>query len=532
MEVDPIEFRVLVLASTQADARVSVRLFDEWGIEAKAVGSPSQLRTEIQLGAGAVVVTDDVMKAETVRLLRSELERQPSWSELPILLLARHDFPQIDAVRDIAGMVVLERPVHMRTLVSAVQAALRARLRQYELRSQLERTRAANLELRDAARAKDEFLATLSHELRNPLSALITAAALLDRDPSGPVAARQAREIVRRQATQMARLLDDLLDVSRIRHGRLEIQKSPCDVATLVHGAVETVQPLFARKNHEFVLTLPAQRITLSADPLRLSQVIANLLTNAAKYTEPGGRIELTVAVETGSVAFTVRDNGIGIDPKHVTDIFGMFSQLRPALERSEGGLGIGLALAKGLIDLHGGDIAAASDGVGRGSTFTVRIPHVEATPESPSTAEPQHPTKASAAHRDLIVADDNADAADSLANLLALEGHDVRVAHDGRSALQLAAERMPGIMLLDIGMPDINGYDVARTIREREPGDRVVLVALTGWGQPGDKRRAREAGFDHHLTKPVDFEELSTILTDAGIRSAIAPVPSSPCPR
>jgi signal transduction histidine kinase/CheY-like chemotaxis protein len=516
MEVDSIESRVLVQAPTEADARVSKRLLDEWGINAEPVGLESHLVEEIRRGAGAVVVTDDVMKREALKRLRFVLEQQPSWSELPILLLARQDFPHIDDVRGIPGMVVLERPVHMRTLVSAVQAALRARVRQYELRNQLERTRAMNQELRESARAKDEFLATLSHELRNPLSALATAAALLDRDSSDAKGARQAREIVRRQAAQMTHLLDDLLDVSRISHGRLEIRKTRCDVATVVYGAIETVHPLFVRKKHEFVLSLPENQITLNADPLRLSQVLANLLTNAAKYTESGGRIELTVMPEGTDLAFAVRDNGIGIDPANMDDIFGMFSQLRPALERSEGGLGIGLALARGLVDLHGGVITVASRGAGQGSEFTVRLPREDSPPVIEAPVMPIA-SAAGPAHRDLIVADDNADAADSLANLLELEGHEVRVAHDGRGALQLASERMPGIMLLDIGMPDMNGYEVARAIRARQPGGNVVLVALTGWGQPGDKRRAHEAGFDHHLTKPVDFDELTTILTRAG---------------
>jgi len=512
-DVTGIESRVLVLAPTRADARVSVQMLEEWGISAQAFELASELVAEIRRGVGAIIITDDAAKRDAMKQLRFVVDQQPSWSELPILLLARPDFPGIDVLRGFPGMIVLDRPVHMRTLISAVQAALRARLRQYELRNQLQRVRAANLELHDAARAKDEFLATLSHELRNPLSALTVAAALLDREESDPDVAHHARDVVRRQAAQMTRLLDDLLDVSRISHGRLEIRKTRCDAATIVYSAVETVQPLLARKHHELTLSLPEQQVFLSADPVRLAQVLANLLTNAAKYTEPGGKIELTVVQEGPIVAFSVRDNGIGIDAKSQADIFGMFSQLRPALERSEGGLGIGLALAKGLVDLHGGTISVASEGPARGSEFTVRIPCEETVPDAPQPcaaggAGASHP------HRDLIVADDNVDAADSLANLLEMEGHDVRVAHDGRSALQLATERMPGIMLLDIGMPDMNGYDVARAIRAREPEGNVVLVALTGWGQPDDKRRAQEAGFDHHLTKPVDFAELSAFLS------------------
>jgi len=516
MDITPIESRVLVLAPTTADARVSVRMLEESGIHAEALDLESRLLEEIRRGAGAVIVTDDLSKPEPLSRLRLVLDEQPSWSELPVLLLARPDFPRIDAVRGLAGIVVLERPVHLRTLISAVQAALRARLRQYELRNQLEQTTAANLELRDAARAKDEFLATLSHELRNPLSALTTAAALLDRDAMHPDVAQHAREIVRRQASQMTRLLDDLMDISRISHGRLEIRKKRCGVADIVRQAAETAEPLLVRKRHEYSSSLPDEPLMVDADPVRLSQVLANLLTNAAKYTEPGGKIQLIVAPDGDSVVFTIRDNGIGIDPRYATEIFQMFSQLHPALERSEGGLGIGLALAKGLVELHGGEISVYSDGVGRGSEFRMRIPRDDVAPTAAKAAQPAQ-TGPAVSQSDLIVADDNVDAADTLASLLELEGHEVRVAHDGRSALQLATERMPGVMLLDIGMPDINGYEVARAIREKAPAGHVLLVALTGWGQPGDKQRAREAGFDHHLTKPVDFNELSAILSKSG---------------
>ena len=469
---------------------------------------------EMRRGAGAVIVTDEVSRGEPLRQLRFVLEQQASWSELPILLLARPESPRIDTLRGFPGMIVLDRPVHMRTLVSAVQSALRGRMRQYELRSHLERTRAANLELKQAARAKDEFLATLSHELRNPLSALTTAAALLDRPGAHPQDAQHAREIVRRQASQMTRLLDDLLDVSRISHGRLEIRKQPCDVAAIVNAAVETVQPLLVRKRHEFSLAMPDGPVALNADPVRLSQVIGNLLTNAAKYTEPGGKIALEVNATPREVQFAVRDNGIGIDADSNADIFEMFSQLRPALERSEGGLGIGLALAKGLVQLHGGQISVKSRGPGHGSEFTVVIPRDVALGAAHAPAAATSSGRATATHADMIVADDNADAADTLAKLLELEGHEVRVAYGGRGALQLASERMPAIMLLDIGMPDMNGYEVARSIRARQKFGHVVLVALTGWGQPADKSRAQEAGFDHHLTKPVDFGELTAFLS------------------
>ena len=515
--------RVLILAPTKADAAMTVRLLEEAGVTAKACDTITQVGQEILSGAGAVIVTDDA-DGDPLSHLRFLLERQPSWSELPVLVLARQGSQRLDMLRGIPGVVLLERPVHIRSMVSAVQAALRARARQYELRNQLAQTRAANQELKNQARAKDEFLATLSHELRNPLSALTTAAHLLDRESRDANGDLLARQVVKRQTALMGRLLDDLLDVARITRGRLEIRRVPTELSSIVKAAVETVQPLLNRKGHAFSVKMPDREVVLDADPVRLAQVLANLITNAAKYTEPRGRIDLLVQRHDGSVEFHVRDNGIGIAPEARGDIFKMFSQLSPAIDRSEGGLGIGLALAKGLVDLHDGEISVQSEGLGKGSEFIVSIPvsqqsmvdevQREATPSAPRRCE-------------LIVADDNADALQSLAMLLEHEGHAVRVAADGAAALSLMMEKTPDLMLLDIGMPGLNGYEVARKVRECESeagSERIMLVALTGWGQPTDRARAREAGFDHHLTKPLDFEDLSRLLSQVCDRPAHRP--------
>jgi signal transduction histidine kinase/ActR/RegA family two-component response regulator len=506
------ETRVLVLAPTRADADVTLRVLAQAGLAGEICGSSADLAREILRGAGAVIVTDDVARGDPPSELRFLLDRQPSWSELPILVLARPESPRLAALRTIPGVLLLERPVHIRSLVSAVEAALRARLRQYELRNQLEQTRAANFELQNAARAKDDFLATLSHELRNPLSALRTAADLLDRESAGPEARREARQIVRRQAMQMTRLLDDLLDVARITHGRLEIRVVRASLWSIVRSAVETVQPLLDRKQHEFTLDMPDEDLALDVDPVRMAQVLANLLTNAAKYTEAGGRISLQVESDVRRVTFRVRDNGIGIAPEAASDIFGMFAQLRPALERSDGGLGIGLALSKALVELHGGKITLKSEGPGRGSEFTVRIPLRAAAHAGVGTIGTECDAGGAADRCDIIVADDNADALESMGMLLEMEGHTVRLARDGAQALELMGARMPDAMVLDIGMPVMNGYEVAREVRRM--GAPVTLIALTGWGQQSDRARTRQAGFDHHLTKPVEFAELSRLLS------------------
>jgi len=513
IQIATVEARVLILPPTKADGIITLRVLAEAGINAEICDTAEQMGRELSRGAGALIITDDSSRHDPLSELRYLLDRQPSWSEIPILVLARSDFVRLDALRTVPGVVLLERPVHIRSMVSAVQAALRARWRQYELRDQLDQTHAANLELQNQARAKDDFLATLSHELRNPLSALSTAAHLLDRGSLDAKAEVSARQIVKRQTRLMSRLLDDLLDVSRITRGKLEIRKAPIEVSAIIESAIETVQPWLNRKGHAFSVNVPERHVIIEADAVRLAQVLANLLTNAAKYTEPHGRIELTVQRQGDVMEFRVRDNGIGIPPENQSEIFKMFAQLRPAIERSEGGLGIGLALARGLVELHGGSIDVKSHGVGHGSEFTVRIPIAQAAAAANTNAG-KVVSAGDSARCEVIVADDNADALQSLAMLLELDGHTVRTASDGIAALSLAQQKIPDVMLLDIGMPGLNGYEVASRVRDLDRGDAVMLVALTGWGQPADRNRAREAGFDHHLTKPIDYEELAGLLT------------------
>jgi signal transduction histidine kinase/CheY-like chemotaxis protein len=514
MKIEPAEVRVLILPPTKADGLITLRVLGEAGITGVICDTAEHMAREMLRGAGALVITDDSMRHDPLPELRHLLDRQPSWSEIPILVLARPDFPRLDELRTVRGVVLLERPVHIRSMVSAVQAALRARSRQYELRDQLEQTNAANRELHGQARAKDDFLATLSHELRNPLSALTTAARMLERTDLDAKADHMARQIVKRQTSLMSRLLDDLLDVSRITRGKLEIRKSPTVLSTIIESAIETVQPLLNRKGHAFSVSLPDRDVIIEADAVRLSQVLANLLTNAAKYTEPQGRIELAVERRDDVVEFRVRDSGIGIPTANQAEIFKMFAQLSPAIDRSEGGLGIGLALAKGLVQLHGGTIDVRSEGHGRGSEFTVRIPIAQADAPAATNTACEVANHGEGRKCDLIVADDNADALQSLAMLLEMDGHTVRVAADGSTALSLAQQKMPDVILLDIGMPGMNGYETASRVRELEGGDTVMLIALTGWGQPADRAQASKAGFDHHLTKPIDHEELEGLLS------------------
>ncbi|HEY9024794.1 MAG TPA: ATP-binding protein, partial [Burkholderiaceae bacterium] len=367
--------------------------------------------------------------------------------------------------------------------------------------------------LQEADRRKDEFLATLAHELRNPL-APIRQAATISRLPQATEAQKRwSHEVIERQVRHMALLLDDLLDVSRITRGRLALRRGANSLHEMIEAAVETARPLIDARQHVLEVVLPQAAIVMQADPLRVSQIVANLLTNAAKYTDPHGRIRLLAALDADDVVIEVSDNGIGIAPESLPEVFDMFTQLRGTGDRASG-LGIGLALTKGLVELHGGTIGVRSEGAGRGSVFTVRLPRGEAPAAAPAPDDGVEPRAASA--RRILVADDNRDAAESLAALLQLEGHEVTLAYDGADAL-VAYERVhPQVCLLDIGMPLRTGNEVAAEIRARDGGRAPTLVAITGWGQDGDRMQALAAGFDHHLTKPIDPAQLLRLIGEA----------------
>jgi signal transduction histidine kinase/ActR/RegA family two-component response regulator len=368
--------------------------------------------------------------------------------------------------------------------------------------------------LRRADRRKDDFLATLAHELRNPLAPIRHAARLLGIPGLDAAQSQLARDIISRQVARMALLLDDLLEVSRITRGRLELRKERVSLASLVKAAVETSKPLLDSKQHEFTVRLPEEPVQLLVDPLRISQALSNLLTNAAKYTDAGGHIHLEASCPPGETVFTVRDSGIGLPAAQIPTIFEMFSQVDSAIDRAEGGLGIGLALVKGLVSLHGGSVAAASEGPGKGSVFTMRIPGARlaeaATPEDHPAAKPVTP-----AHGRILVVDDNVDAATTLAMVLRSHGHTVFTADSGKAGLRAGEQEEPDAIILDIGMPDMNGYEVAQRVRRTSWGSDVLLLALTGWGQKEDIERAHGSGFDVHMTKPADPEHIERVLEE-----------------
>jgi signal transduction histidine kinase/ActR/RegA family two-component response regulator len=372
-------------------------------------------------------------------------------------------------------------------------------------------------QLRDADRRKDEFLAVLAHELRNPLAPIRNALEIIrlsdDREARG-----QARSLIERQVVQMVRLVDDLLDVSRISRNKLDLRKEWVDLAGVVQSAVETSRPLIEQMGHDLAVTLPPDPVVIEADPTRLAQVFMNLLTNSAKYTEPGGRIRLTVERQDSDVAVAVKDTGVGIPADKLPTVFDLFSQVEGSLSRSQGGLGIGLSLVKRLVEMHDGSVEARSGGPGTGSTVTVRLP-VPIEVSRPHGRAEREETAPKSNLRILIV-DDNRDGADSLGMMLTMLGNDTLTAYDGEECVAASSAFRPDVILLDIGLPKLNGYEACRRIREQPWGKGLVLIALTGWGQEDDVRRSHQAGFDHHLVKPVDPNALMRLL--AGLADAV----------
>ncbi len=407
--------------------------------------------------------------------------------------------------------MLLRSPGQLRREVEARTAEL-AHVNE-QLRAEIAARDLAETQLREQDRRKDEFLATLAHELRNPLAPIRHAIRLLGTEHSTAEQQRWGREVIDRQAHRMALLLDDLLDVSRITRGRLEIKKERVELSTLIGSALETVRPAIEEKQHALRVVQPNEALLVEVDPLRISQAISNLLTNAAKYTPRGGTITLRAALEAHALTISVSDTGAGFEPAIVSSLFEMFSQADSGMEDAGGGLGIGLSLVKGLIQLHGGTVNASSAGKGRGSEFIIRLPRAVVVPYPSATNSGQPKPSGAAPPARILLADDNRDAADSMAMLLELNGHEVIVAYSGSQALQLGRQHRPDVAVLDIGMPDMSGYEVARTARAEEWGRNIFLIALTGWGQAEDKEKARAAGFDKHLTKPVDPDKVHELL-------------------
>jgi signal transduction histidine kinase/ActR/RegA family two-component response regulator len=508
------ELRVLLLPATRRDGDAIAAFLSKHRIVCEICPSAASAARALSINAGVLVLTDQVVVGEGSHLISEALASQPDWSDIPVVFLSKvgdETRGMSDIVGRMTNVTLLDRPTTTRTLLSAIQAALRSRAKQYQLRDQLVALQAAERALRESDRRKDEFLAMLAHELRNPLAPIRAATELLPRFiASGDPRTNAMLGVVDRQVRQLTRLVDDLLDVSRITQGRIEIRRTPVELGSVMLQALESVDPQFKEKQHK-IRTAMAPGLYVEGDSARLVQCVSNVLANAAKYTDMGGEIEVTLALEAGRAVITISDNGIGMPAELLPRVFELFVQDERSLDRSQGGLGIGLSVVRRLIEMQGGLVSASSPGPGRGSTFKISLPAIA----EPVSKKPAMPAAASTPLRVLVV-DDNEDAADSLAMLLSLDGHIVRAVYGGEAALEATSSFTADLILLDIGLPSIDGFEVAS--RMRKAGIGSTLVALTGYGQKEDVERALSAGFNAHLTKPVNMSKIAELLLSVAV--------------
>jgi signal transduction histidine kinase len=510
-----IDDRVLICVESAHDSSRIVALLGSLGIEGVSYKDYSELYDQIKRGAAAVIMTEPPDFLDPHSELRSLLYGQPSWSAVPVIMIPNESSNFDVLSEDLpVGTTIVERPLRIRTLTSLTRGALHARRNQYIVRDLIcEREKLVDL-LRHESTMKNEFLATLAHELRNPLAPIRTGLQILRLSPTGDRAIHTL-EMMERQVHHLVRLIDDLLDVSRITRGKLELRKQKVALSELLSNAVESSKPLIDAGKHTLTISAPDEPITLDVDPIRLAQVISNLLNNAAKYTPKGGIITLTARKKEDTIQVEVKDTGIGLSPEMLSKVFDMFSQVETATARAQGGLGIGLTLARRLAEMHNGTVEATSAGPDKGSTFTVTLPYkgeIRTDPAEGTVESNVGHTFHGKPHRVLVV-DDQVDIAQSFTDLLSLLGQDTHTAYNGPEALQAAKEFKPDLIFLDIGLPGMTGYEVARNLRAHEETSRPKLIAVTGWGDEHNVSLAQEAGFDRHLTKPVDPLEIERIL-------------------
>ena len=506
--------RVLLVAPTRRDAEVTHSLLEKAHLQCVICDDLNELIEQLPRGVGAIMLTDRALFGSAIEALLDTLERQPPWSDVPLVVLTQQQTESSPASKLLSrfrNVTILDRPTSTRSMISAVQAALRGRRRQYELREQIHAQNAAEQALREADRRKDEFLATLAHELRNPLAPLRTGLELLDAASLNPDRAQHIRAMMGRQLGQLVKLIDDLLDVSRISTGKVILQLERVDLRNVVEAALESSQPAIQAAQHELRVHLPLTPVYVDCDPSRLEQVICNLINNACKYTPKHGHIEVALDEVDGHASLRVSDDGLGIPQEMLPLVFDMFTQVDRNLDRAQGGLGIGLSLVRRLMNLHGGTVHANSAGQHKGSTFTLMLPIGSRNPALP--AEPQLSERLSQRPIRILIVDDNRDAADSLALLLAANGHQTKTVYGGEAAIRTAQTFQPEAIFCDLGMPTIDGFDVAEQLSGGAHAP-PVLIALTGWGAEDDKRRTRESGFHFHVTKPIAMDELDRILS------------------
>ncbi|HET9448762.1 MAG TPA: ATP-binding protein [Steroidobacteraceae bacterium] len=454
-----------------------------------------------------VIIAGELLSAEAVTQLRACIARQPPWSDIPIIVVAGspdEGAAPLTLFEDLGSVAVLHRPLSLDTLGSSVRAALRARGRQYQVRDLLQQRE-------EAERRREEFLAMLAHELRNPLAPIRTGLQVLRLSDSKDMTAR-THSIIERQVGNLARLVDDLLDVSRITRGKILLRKERIPVFEVLKQAADGHALLAAEKGLSLVLTAPDEPLYVEADPTRLEQMVGNVLTNAIKFTPRKGLIDLSASRDGDMAVIRIRDTGIGIPEHMLTRIFELFAQTDRPLDRAQGGLGIGLTVVKSLAELHGGSVEARSEGDGKGAEIIIRLPLGVAASRA-ECMQPMIDDDPNRRPRRVLVVEDNRDAAEVLATYLRACGHTVHIAHDGGAGLTAARREQPDVIICDIGLPGVDGYEFARRLRAEPRLRRCLLVAVTGYGEPRDRQRGVEAGFEHYLTKPADPREIERLL-------------------
>jgi signal transduction histidine kinase len=511
-ERDVKDLRVLILTPQGRDAALAAQTLSRSGLISHVCADLGALRREIEIGAGAALIAEEALDSMDAGKRDAFFDSGQPWSSLPmVVLLGRSAPPRHYAtlrwLERRPNVSFLERPVPKRALVSALRAALEARRLQYAIRDSLDAAETAS-------RKKDEFLATLAHELRNPMAPIRSAVYVLRKLNSDDAASTNKAKasvviaMVERQVDHLVRLVDDLLEVSRVTTGKITLKKQYVYLADIIKQAVEISQPLVESGQHELVVSAGDEPLAVDGDPVRLVQVFANLINNAAKYTSPCGRIEISLRRGAENAVIHVGDNGMGILAGMLPHVFELFSQSYRAKGHDQGGLGIGLALVRSLVEMHGGRVEAHSEGAGKGSDFVVHLPLVTACErtEAHATASKGPPLGR------VLVVDDDKDVADSLAMLLETMGAEARVAYSGLEAVSDIASFKPRIAFVDLGMPAMDGYETALRLRSASQGKDIVLVALSGWGSEADRRRALQAGFNYHFVKPISFETLKGV--------------------
>ena len=496
-----------IVSPNAADAELAVRLLEETGVLARAFASVRELAGVLDDTIGCLILVEEALLAEDIPALSEALARLPAWCDLPLILVSRDvgalGAVAADAFPSSGNVTLLGRPLNAHTLVSAVQVALRATARQREVRDLI-------AQREQAVRLRDEFLAMLAHELRNPLAPMRNALHIMRMMQTEDPTVLKSIQILERQVGHVVRMVDDLMDVARLERGKVVLKKERLDLNRVVSSAVETCLHAAQERGHHVNVRFGAAALPVDGDAVRLEQIVCNLLINAAKFTTRPSEILVQTAVEAGFARVAVEDQGIGFEPEAAERLFDPFLQVNPTLERSAGGLGIGLTIVRRLTELHGGRVHAASEGPGKGSRFVVRLPlasgFAEPQPEAP---QPRLERR----RRRIVVVEDNPDIRETLRMLLDLWGHEVTMASDGRSGVDRVLQERPDVALIDVGLPGMSGYDVARAIRAGMPNGEIRLIAVTGYGQPSDRELAMQAGFDTHLLKPIAPTVLERLL-------------------